>query len=414
MSIGFGTGATGAERMRVTASGNVLIGTSTDDGNNKFQVAGGVVVSAGTTGSASHMALTWDSSGGNIQSYLNKPLCLNPLGNRVLIGTAVDNGTHQVQVAGSGKFDSHVSTTSLRTSWNAGSGVHALSPSAYLVQPETTALIRSYAIGPDAATFGAHTHYVARTDGAVQVTIHEASTGNVSIGTSTDNGSDKLQVAGNASVTGQATLNALTVVGTGSNYATFGSNDPGGCYMTLRKAASLGGSFAGYIGTDGGGVVAGGGGHNFGIRAAGDLFFMSAAGERMRISSAGNVLIGTSIDNGTDQFQVAGSGKFQGKVSATKFSSLEASALAETGVSTPMLTLPNGAPETYLISASVVAFFPEGYSAFAIALTDNGFSRVVFINNGANLTISVSNLTVSVTQTSGLPQTISITATRIG
>lgn len=89
------------ERMQIAGSGHVLVGTSTDDGNNKLQVAGGVVVSAGTTGAASHMAMTWDSSGGNIQSYLNKPLLLNPLGNRVLIGKTVDRGVDTLQIHGS-------------------------------------------------------------------------------------------------------------------------------------------------------------------------------------------------------------------------------------------------------------------------------------------------------------------------
>ncbi len=91
----------------VSVDGRTLLGTTNDDGVSTLQANGpvaifGPIVVNGTnappatgTGLRLGTASTYDW----LQSY-NAPLSLNPLANRVLIGTTVDSGSHVLQVGG--------------------------------------------------------------------------------------------------------------------------------------------------------------------------------------------------------------------------------------------------------------------------------------------------------------------------
>lgn len=104
-----------AERMRLTSSGRLLIGTTTDDGSNLLQVAGNIAVTGNqtltnTTNSTVGSISTSAYSGGlsieamNVGNTTKKNLALSPWGGRVLIGTTTDDGINVLQAAGQVKF----------------------------------------------------------------------------------------------------------------------------------------------------------------------------------------------------------------------------------------------------------------------------------------------------------------------
>jgi hypothetical protein len=118
--------------------------------------------------------------------------------------------------------------------------------------------------------------------------------------------------AGNAITFTQAmTLDASGrfYVGTTSGAAGFNLSSGGNQWfgMVASAATSSYGAFykggtttvVGLLGTDGGGILGGGSGDNFGIRAENALLFMSGAAERARLDASGNLGIGTSAPSFT-------------------------------------------------------------------------------------------------------------------
>jgi hypothetical protein len=115
--------------------------------------------------------------------------------------------------------------------------------------------------------------------------------GNVILGTTTDNGTDKLQVTGSVKVT--------STIASTSNFVAFldGSNTVGsGARITLSNTAGTR-----YI--------------NQQLDASNGLLISSYDGTTLKnlvnLKSAGNFLIGSTTDNGTDKLQVTGTGIFQ-------------------------------------------------------------------------------------------------------
>jgi hypothetical protein len=97
--------------------------------------------------------------------------------------------------------------------------------------------------------------------------------------------------------TGDLTLSRVSVSGSTNRWASFSATTTGTSYMSFLQGNS--GSAVGFIGTDGGGMVAGGSGTLFGIRAESDLLFMAGATHRARITSAGALLIGLTTAVGS-------------------------------------------------------------------------------------------------------------------
>lgn len=91
----------------------------------------------------------------------------------------------------------------------------------------------------------------------------------------------------------------LTVSST-SSIANWGSSTVAGSFSTYYKGATI--TAVGYIGTDGGALIAGGTGLNFGIRAESALYLMSAAGAKLLVFDAA----GTLYPNVTNAYALGG------------------------------------------------------------------------------------------------------------
>lgn len=121
------------ERMRIVTSGNVLIGTTTDDGVHKLQVNGNILLIGRvtsevlTTGAAYFEAKNTlgssyfgnDSIGAYLITEWNAPILFYTnnvdrgrwsAGGNLLIGTTTDDGVNKLQVSGSATFSSSVIT----------------------------------------------------------------------------------------------------------------------------------------------------------------------------------------------------------------------------------------------------------------------------------------------------------------
>jgi hypothetical protein len=164
--------------------------------------------------------------------------------------------------------------------------------------------------------------------------------GNVLIGTTTDNGVDRLQVSGSMSVSARATAQNLSVTtnATVGGDATISGNTringlvgintaPSGYALSFAatgsniinlttQATNNINIFAhsssqqfGQIG-NASGALSGGSNNDMAVGAVGasnNLILYSNSAERVRVTSAGRVLANTTTDNGVDQLQVNGS-----------------------------------------------------------------------------------------------------------
>lgn len=91
---------------------------------------------------------------------------------------------------------------------------------------------------------------------------------------------------------------AQSYIGLSGTWATWHASTTNGSYATYFQGGTS--VVAGYIGTDGGGIINGGIGLKFGIRAESDLLLMSGGGTvRMTILAAGNVSIGAPSSGNT-------------------------------------------------------------------------------------------------------------------
>jgi hypothetical protein len=131
----------------------------------------------------------------------------------------------------------------------------------------------------------------------------------------------RITSAGNLLLGTTSSVYRLSVVGSGgiNQPASFASSD-----TSLYIAYGANGTDVGYIG-NGIGLVTGGVVGNFGVRAENNLFFAISNVERMRITSAGNVGIGT-----TSPFNPGGGGQTSLEMSGSSYSTIFLSANSAT------------------------------------------------------------------------------------
>jgi hypothetical protein len=163
--------------------------------------------------------------------------------------------------------------------------------------------------------------------------------GRVLIGATADDGTNILQVNGAAKVIGALTMNGnatvggtLGVTGNATTGGTLGvtSNATIGGTLGVTSNATFGGTLAVTGATTVYSTLTLNAGNDIGIslngglgiqRKTGDaLGFLTASQERMRIMAGGNVLIGSTADDGTNILQVNGSAKVSGNASMAGYS----------------------------------------------------------------------------------------------
>jgi hypothetical protein len=105
---------------------------------------------------------------------------------------------------------------------------------------------------------------------------------------------------------GTADPGAKLHVDSGSTgWAKWGASIASASYMSFVRGGTS--TEVGYIGTDGGGILAGGTGDNFGIRSEGDLLLMAGSAERARITGSGRVGIATASPGAMLDINTSGS-----------------------------------------------------------------------------------------------------------
>ena len=142
----------------------------------------------------------------------------------------------------------------------------------------------------------------------------------------------------------------------------------------------------------------------------GALGFGGNGSEKMRITSGGNVLVGTTSDNG-EKFQVNGitrtSEAFRQDTGSVSMASNTATTIYSLG----------GIRGLYIIYVSLPAgdASPVNYSAYAIISWDTGNGRILQQTDGSNLFITLSGSNnVQARQTSGAPQNVVYRLIKIG
>lgn len=114
---------------------------------------------------------------------------------------------------------------------------------------------------------------------------------NGNLGIATTSPTSKLHVKGSFRIESEGAQ--WFSIGAGSTAASYGAFYKGGITTLV-----------GLIGTDGGAILSGGTGDNFGIRAESALLLAAGATERARITSDGNLLVGYNTSNGVYKLQV--------------------------------------------------------------------------------------------------------------
>lgn len=306
-SINRGTSA--AATLLVNPNGgNVLVGGSNDDGSNRLQVSGTASIDSGATdqvlrlngtgnpfigffrSGVRHAYIQSSSAGVFINSEQSLPFAIQtngtsriyvPSSGNVLIGTTTDDGANKLQVSGSVAFSSTLAVRGTKVAiGSAGSGTGG---GTTMLNDAGAEQWRAGILGTVGATaFTIYNIPAARSDLTVS-----ASNGNVIIGTGSDDGSNKLQVNGGIRVFGQANIGGPSGAGRLNLFAS----------DNVQKVDS------------GLGVLTGDT-NAYGLTTLGSavVAFGTASTERMRISTAGNVLVGKTSDDGTNKIQIAGTG----------------------------------------------------------------------------------------------------------
>lgn len=314
----FGTNS--AERMRLGGTGNLAIGM-TEAGTDKLQVNAGVSITtnaaAGTNAAPLYTQLSFRgyqnnrlaairsfdqtgtfASGGGLEFLVNANLGADAMtsamtigaSGRVVLGTT-DNGVDKLQVAGSisssgGAKFSATSTNAVvaisRTGTSAGTGY---------IGANVNLAFTTLNAGLNSAAFQVW-------QGAPTDSLTVSNNGNTLVGTSTE--ANARFVATGAAYNASATILARS--GAIGDSATIGTANSSESSFVMHYSGSTNDASPAMFWTTG---------QAFRFAMASTKLAGGFA-EVMRISAAGNLLVGSNIDNGTDRVQVLGTAVFNG------------------------------------------------------------------------------------------------------
>jgi hypothetical protein len=318
-------------------------------------------------------------------NYAN--ISLQPNGGSVGIGTTGPSKTLEVSADNS----STTSTTGLKiTNWNATTNARAGivfqnydNNGAAIWSDRTGSTSGVLVFGTNGATGIAETNIIER--------MRITSGGNVGIGTSSP--SEILQANGNIRALQTTNEGISQIIADASNttayrvgLATFG-NTASGTLIGIGRAAN---SFLYKIG---GTLVVG-------TESAYPLIFSTTDTERMRLTSGGNLLIGTTSDIGVKV-------NINGAIRTGGYNTLNGSTVAAHATPTTLFSLSGLGPGAYLVFAHVPAGAGDAnnYTAYATVLFDAIAARII-ANNGGITFLTLSGVNVQGQQNSGNPQAI--------
>lgn len=283
----------GSERGRVSSAGNLLWGTTTDNATHKLQVNGSGYFSDRISVGTSDATLRLNISNGTLTGWMDfnatglavgspgtlalysnstERMRLSSAGN-LLIGTTTDNGVDKLQVNGSAKFTAITPLTLFRSVNTASSGVVQ---SFNLLNASSAEVQYAYITGLiDSNTAGSHSGRVSlgiAQSGSLSEKILITTTG-VGLGV---NPSTAFCVLNNTD--SQFRLTTFAVVGdSGQGVALDAVNAAAGALTPL-------------------------------VIRADSIRFRPSGTEAGRFSTGGNLLIGTTTDDGSNKLQVNGNG----------------------------------------------------------------------------------------------------------
>jgi hypothetical protein len=340
--------------LRLAYGGRMVVGNNTvDDGATTLQVGGTILGLGGvtlTSPGARTAVITPNNFDGlsietfNIGNTVKKPVAISPYGGNLLIGTVTDDGTNRLQVNGNQRtygtvFAGAAGTATAWVSSDAGYGYFRTAGNA--------------TVGSESA-YG-FTDLIAGNKSWLRV----LPSGRTLIGnTAYDDGASQLQVAGNATASGQLTANGGQInVNNTAGYAATMYSAPAGQFRFTQYLTS--GKRRWEHGANSDAESGSNAGSNWYLNCFDDSgAYLSTPMVIKR--STGNVLIGTSTDDGSSLLQVNGSAKIFGQILA-----------AEGSVTTPGYSFQNdGAPDT--------GFFHISDGTFGI--TNNGKEAARFVS----------------------------------
>jgi len=331
------------EGMRLDSSGNLGIGTASPS----FRLTASYTAPATFTNASSDFLQMWQASGTNAIG-----LALNTTGTVARFVTnngyvfAWNNASSEfMRLDGSGNLG--IGTASPASKLTVSGDVHILSTN-YLNFTNTAQQTYIRAPASNTIAFGTSSTEQMRLD----------SSGNLGLGTSSPN--RKLEVNGISRFT-DGTSNVEITNGGGVGYIGPQSNHP--------------------------------------------LAFQTNNAERARLTSGGDLLVGTSA--------TGGSASNATRVTGGIFSTFNATPSIASGTATTVATLPSG-EGMYLVSASLLnSGTAADWNELALVRVSQSNTAVSTIVGAANLDITVSGLNVQVTQFQGATQTIPVAIIRL-
>ncbi len=364
-----------SQQMQLNSSGNLLVGTTTDNGA-RLQVSGASTFtkSAGAGNVASFSDNTYGldiastSTGGSLQTYnTNQTLDLKTYGTGTI--NLFTSNTERLRITSSGNVG--IGTTSPNATLQVR-GDNGTSVSAVLRLRDTNSTSRTTRL-----QFEDYNGTLA--DGIIDFKIPTAGS---ATGARLDIGVDSaimsLVRGGNVGIGTSSPTNGLLVINsTAANGVRFALESSG----TMNGIVALGSNaISGLATTD------------LALWTRGVMAFETgASGEKMRITSGGNVLIGTTTDNGA-RLQVSGGGTFSDTlIVSTANASNKFQITSTTGTNAAYQRFTNSGGNYYIgpDNSAGTALFVTGGVAYGFGIvTESAQSIVLGTNNIARLTIA--------------------------